>query len=68
MAAALAEAEGPVLAFCRSGTRSITVWAMAQAQAEAADPDSLIALAAEVGYDLGGLRPALQRLRQGEAG
>ena len=68
MAAALAEAPGPILAFCRSGTRSITLWAMAQAQAGTAEPDDLIAQAAEVGYDLGGLRPALQRLRQGQAG
>jgi uncharacterized protein (TIGR01244 family) len=32
MAAALAEAGGPVLAFCKSGTRSTFLWALAEAQ------------------------------------
>ena len=32
-ARALDEANGPVLAYCRSGTRSITAWALAQALA-----------------------------------
>ena len=31
-AAVLAEAEAPVLAFCRSGTRSIVTWSLIQAQ------------------------------------
>src|SRR4051794_38723118 len=30
-AAAVAASKGPVLAFCRSGTRSITAWAMGEA-------------------------------------
>jgi uncharacterized protein (TIGR01244 family) len=58
----LAEAQGPVLAFCRTGTRSITVWAMAQALAGARRPDEIIALAAEAGYDLSGARGALESL------
>lgn len=55
----LAQAQGPVLAFCRTGTRSVTVWAMAQALAGARPPDEIVALAAEAGYDLAGARGAL---------
>jgi uncharacterized protein (TIGR01244 family) len=63
--ALLSEAEGPVLAYCRTGTRSITAWAMAQALAGARTPDEIIALAAEAGYDLSGARGALQGLHPG---
>ncbi len=41
---------GKVLAFCRSGTRSICVWAMGQQGAR--DTNELIRLGAEAGYDL----------------
>lgn len=51
MARALAETAGPHLAYCRSGTRSITAWAMAQAQG-GAPADDVIATAAAAGYDL----------------
>ena len=61
-AAALDEAKGPVLAYCRTGTRSITAWAMAQALAGARRPDEIIALAKEAGYDLAGARGALEAL------
>jgi uncharacterized protein (TIGR01244 family) len=54
MAEAVAEASGPVLAFCRSGTRSITIWSMGQAQTGARPRDELIALGAAAGYDLSG--------------
>ncbi|MEL6258193.1 MAG: TIGR01244 family sulfur transferase [Pseudomonadota bacterium] len=53
----LAQADAPILAFCRSGTRSITAWALAQHGAH--DEKSVIALAAEAGYDLSGLRGRL---------
>lgn len=55
MAAALDAAGGPVLAFCRSGTRSTWAWALARAQA-GGDVETLIAKAAAQGYDLAGLR------------
>jgi uncharacterized protein (TIGR01244 family) len=55
-------AQGPVLAYCRSGTRSITAWAMAQALQGALGPDDLIALAGRAGYDLNGARGALVQL------
>ncbi|WP_300579419.1 TIGR01244 family sulfur transferase [Phenylobacterium sp.] len=52
---AIDQAEGPVLAYCRSGTRSIVTWAIGQAQAGALEPDTLIALGAQAGYDLSGV-------------
>jgi uncharacterized protein (TIGR01244 family) len=54
-------ANGPVLAFCRSGTRSCNLWALARARMGDA-PDELIAKGAGAGYDLEGLRPLLDQL------
>lgn len=53
--------EGKVLAWCRSGTRSVTLWAMAQAL-QGADAVDLIAAAQGAGYDLSGLEGALVSL------
>jgi uncharacterized protein (TIGR01244 family) len=64
MAAALAEATGPVLAFCRSGTRSCNLWALAMAKG-GADPDMLEEKAGTAGYDLSGIRPMLDALAGG---
>ena len=54
-------ADGPVLAFCRSGTRSCNLWALARARM-GDDPQALIAKGAGAGYDLEGLRPLLDQL------
>jgi len=56
--ATLDGSEGPILAYCRSGTRSSYLWAMAAARATAVG-DILKATAA-VGYDLAGLVPSLE--------
>jgi uncharacterized protein (TIGR01244 family) len=61
MAAALAAADGPVLAYCRSGTRSCNLWALAAAKA-GRDPGLLTTQAAGAGYDLSGIRPMLDAL------
>ncbi|MBX3430117.1 MAG: TIGR01244 family phosphatase [Hyphomonadaceae bacterium] len=61
-AQALDEAKSPVLAYCRSGTRSITAWALARALAGSHTPDEIIALAQKAGYDLSGARGALETL------
>lgn len=58
MAEALDQARGKLLAFCKSGTRSTFLWAMARAS-RGADGSDLIGRAAEAGYDLGPLRPYL---------
>jgi uncharacterized protein (TIGR01244 family) len=49
---AIAGASGPVLAFCRSGTRSVTVWARGQAQAGDRPREELLKLGRGAGYDL----------------
>jgi len=50
---------GPVFAFCRSGTRSTTLWALSQAgQRDAAE---IIAEAAGAGYDMSHLAGHLGR-------
>ena len=60
-AAALAELDGPALAFCRSGRRSTTLWALAEADRR--DADAILEAAAEAGYDLSALRPRLEAAR-----
>ena len=54
MTDAVEAADGPVLAFCRSGTRSITIWSLGQAQAGERSRQDLIGLGAAAGYDLSG--------------
>ena len=61
MSAALAEARGPVLAYCRSGTRSTLLWSLAQAL-EGRDLEAIAADAAGAGYDVAPIRPLLQML------
>lgn len=55
VAEAVADAKGPVLAFCRSGTRSIVTWSLGQAASGARPRDELIKLGAGAGYDLSGV-------------
>lgn len=57
--AALNESEGPVFAFCRSGTRSTTLWALSQAGEM--DADEIIGQAAHAGYDMSHLAGHLSR-------
>ncbi|WP_157216474.1 TIGR01244 family sulfur transferase [Flavisphingomonas formosensis] len=61
MRAALEAAPGKVLAFCRSGTRSTLVWALARATMGDA-PDALAAKAEAAGYDLSPIRASLDTL------
>ena len=60
MAEALAAAEGPTLAFCKSGMRSIYLWALARASL-GANADDLSAKALAAGYDLSPIRSYLAR-------
>jgi uncharacterized protein (TIGR01244 family) len=60
MAGALAGARGKSLLFCRSGTRSTFLWALARTRM-GADGETLIGQAAAAGYDLSPLRPHLRR-------
>ncbi len=61
MIAAMGEADGPVLAYCRSGTRSTFLWALAQAKSGHA-PDHLARAAMAAGYDISPIRPMLDML------
>jgi len=53
--AAIAEAGGPVLAYCRSGTRSIVTWAIGEAMSGARTREGLTELGRDAGYDLSGV-------------
>ena len=64
MRAALEEAGGPALAFCRSGTRSIIAWAAGEASA-GRPLQEVEASAAGAGYQIG---PALRTLLPGLSG
>lgn len=62
MAAALEGATGGVLAYCRSGTRSTLLWALAEAS-RGGDPDALTNMAAKAGYDVNPIRPLMDMLK-----
>jgi uncharacterized protein (TIGR01244 family) len=61
MAEALAKSAGPVLAYCRSGTRSTLLWALAEAS-RGGDPETIAARAAGAGYDIASIRPLVDML------
>jgi uncharacterized protein (TIGR01244 family) len=53
----IAQSDGPTLAFCRSGTRSIVTWSLGEALAGDRSRDELVQLGREAGYDLAGVLP-----------
>ncbi|MCH2455405.1 MAG: bifunctional protein tyrosine phosphatase family protein/NAD(P)/FAD-dependent oxidoreductase [Idiomarina sp.] len=55
----MADIKGPVLAYCRTGTRSCTLWALAEAAHLA--PQTLLDTAQEAGYDLSGQQSRMQQ-------
>jgi len=61
MAAALAGTERPILAYCRSGTRSTLLWALAEAS-RGKSPHALAAAAAQAGYDVSPVRALMDML------
>jgi uncharacterized protein (TIGR01244 family) len=65
MAKALQEANGPVLAYCRSGTRSTLLWALAEAS-QGGNPAAIAAQAAQAGYDISPVRPLVDMLAAGQ--
>ena len=60
--AALEQHPQPVLAFCRTGTRSITLWALSQAARQPAE--ALLQQCAAAGYDLSARRDQLTARQQ----
>src|SRR3546814_18530380 len=63
MEKALDGAEGKILAFCRSGTRSTLLWALTRARA-GDNCDTLSATAAKAGYELSSIRPMMDALQE----
>lgn len=61
MIAALEKADGPVLAYCRSGTRSTFLWALAQAKS-GESPEAITQAAMAAGYDISPIRAMLDML------
>lgn len=55
------QASGKTLAFCRSGTRSITAWAVGLA-GQGADVQHIVELAADAGYNLAPMAGMLRQL------
>lgn len=49
---------GPAHAYCRSGTRSTTLWALSQAGSQ--PTEAIIAAAADAGYDISGMATAIE--------
>lgn len=66
MTDALSNADGKVLAYCRSGTRSTLLWALAEAS-QGGDQDALTNLAAKAGYDVSPVRPLMDMLKASAA-
>jgi len=58
--ASMDAADGPILAYCASGTRSSIVWSFAQA-GEMPTQD-IIAATSAAGYDLGGMGPQIDAI------
>ncbi|MEM9972915.1 MAG: TIGR01244 family sulfur transferase [Pseudomonadota bacterium] len=58
----VAGADGRVLAYCRSGTRSSILWALSQAGAM--PTDEILAACAAAGFPLEQLRPTLETLSE----
>ncbi|MEM7703089.1 MAG: TIGR01244 family sulfur transferase [Pseudomonadota bacterium] len=61
MMTALEQSDGAVLAYCRSGTRSTFLWALAKAKA-GSDPQAITDAAMAAGYDVSPIRAMLDML------
>ena len=62
------ESPQPIVAHCRSGTRSYLLWAAGQVLDGGVDPSALVAEAANRGYDLQSLPDLVARLRRERTG
>lgn len=57
MRATLAQSPGPVLGYCRSGTRAAMMWALSQVGE--APPETLLKAGADAGFDLSAIKSRL---------
>lgn len=60
---ALSQMPTPALAFCRTGTRSTTLWALSSARKS--PPEAILSTAEAADYNLQHLLPTLEGLRKG---
>lgn len=58
---ALAESPRPILAHCKSGTRSCVLWTMANAKQNTMPLEALMQQATQAGYDLTRMRPLIEQ-------
>ncbi len=58
--AMISGSDGPVLAYCASGTRCSVIWALGQVGT--LSPDEILAKTSAAGYQLDGLRPRLEQV------
>jgi len=58
--ALIEDSEGPVLAYCRTGTRCSVVWALTQAGRM--ETDKILGATTAAGYQLSGMRPVLEQM------
>ncbi|NWO06066.1 MAG: TIGR01244 family phosphatase [Alteromonadaceae bacterium] len=56
------DAEKPVFAFCRSGTRCTILWALSSAREH--QPEELLSKSQNAGYDISGLVPRMMQQAQ----
>ena len=61
--AAIDAADGPVLAYCASGTRSAILWAFAMALADRMPTQDILSALERAGYPSPGLAPQLDQVR-----
>jgi len=59
---AIENAGGPILAYCRSGTRSVTLWSLASVKVGRETPASAIEKARNAGYDLSHMKETFEQL------
>lgn len=67
---AMSSVKGPVLAYCRSGMRSTSLWALHEAgrMARQMDSDTIINFASTIGYDLSAQKEHLEQMAARAAG
>lgn len=56
----LEQLPAPIAAYCRTGTRSASLWALSQIRAGSATPEQVLSVAGEAGYDLSSLASRLR--------
>ncbi len=62
VATMLNDAEGKVLGFCKSGARSLALWALAGVATGQLTPEAALEASREAGFDLSGLAPLMTDL------